>query len=47
MTHKGYNQDNSRRAVRSNIRISDYKVNDLAFTDEISRLEKAQRQLDK
>ena len=51
LTHKGKNQDNSGRAVRSTTRISDYKVNDLAFADDIVLLEndstQAQRQIDK
>ena len=51
LTHKGNNQDNSGRAVRSTTRLPDYKVNDLAFADDIALLEnnstQAQRQLDK
>ena len=51
LTHKGNNQDNSWRAVRSTTRIPGYKVNELAFADDIALLEndftQAQRQLDK
>ena len=50
LTHKGNTQDNSGRAVRSTTRSTDYKVNDLAFADDIALLENdsihAQRQLD-
>ena len=50
LTHKGNTQDNSGRAVRSTTRSTDYKVNDLAFADDIALLEndsiQAQRQLD-
>ena len=49
--HKGNIDDNSRRAVRSTTRLPDYKVNDLAFAEDIDLLEndstEAQRQLDK
>ena len=38
LTHKGYNQDNSGRAVRSTTRLPDYKVNHLAFADYIDQL---------
>ena len=51
LTPKGNNQDNSGREVRRTTCISDYKVNDLAFADDISLLEndstQAQRLLDK
>ena len=51
LAHKGNNQDNSGREVRSTTRLPDYKINDLAFADDIALLEKdstqAQRQLDK
>ena len=40
LTHNGKNQDNSGRAVRSTTRISEYKVNDLTFADDIALLEK-------
>ena len=50
LTHKGNTQDNSGRAVRSTTRSTDFKVNDLAFADDIALLEndsiQAQRQLD-
>ena len=51
LTHKGNNQDKSGRAASSTTRIPDYKVNDLAFANDIVLLEndftQAQRQLDK
>ena len=51
LTHKGNNQDNSGRAIRRTTHLPDYKVNDLAFADDIVLLEndstQAQRQLDK
>ena len=51
LTHRVYNQDNSGRAVHIITRICDYKVNDLAFADEIDLLEndstQARRQLGK
>jgi hypothetical protein len=50
LTHKGNNQDQSGRQIRSTTRQLDYKVNDLAFADDISLLEndasRAQQQLD-
>ena len=39
LTHKGNTQDNSGRAVRSTTRSTDYKVNYLAFADDIALLE--------
>ena len=45
LTHKGNNQDNSGRAVRSTTRLPDYKVNDLVLLENDSS--QAQRQLDK
>ena len=47
---KRKNQGNSGRAVRSTLRLPNYKVNDLAFTEDIALLDdstQAQRQLDK
>ena len=35
LNHKINTQDNSGKAVKSTTRSSDYKVNDLAFTDDI------------
>ena len=50
LTHKGNNQDQSGRQMRSTTRQLDYRVNDLAFADDISLLEndasRAQQQLD-
>ena len=43
LTHKGNNQDNSGRAVRSTTRLPDYKINDLAFADDIALLENVQK----
>ena len=49
-THKGNTQDHGGRAVRSTTRSTDYKVNDLAYADDIALLENdsihAQRRLD-
>ena len=36
LSHKGNTQDNSGRAVRSTTLSTDYKVNDLAFADDIA-----------
>ena len=51
LTYKGNNEDNSGSAVRSTTCLPDYKVNDIAFTDNIALLEndstQAQWQLDK
>ena len=38
LTHKRNNKDNSGRAVRSTACISEYKVNSLAFVDDIALL---------
>ena len=50
LTHKGNNQDQSGRQMRSTTRQLEYRVNDLAFADDISLLEndasRAQQQLD-
>ena len=40
LTHKDKTQDNSERAVRSTTHSTDYKVNDLAFANDIALLEK-------
>ena len=50
LTHKGNDQDKSGRTLRSTTRTPDYKLNDLAFADDVALLEnsaaQSQRQLD-